>query len=227
MEDIIEFLKQLTDNNDKVWFNAHKDQYLRCKQKFDAFVDDMIAAVNEFDPSIGPLTPADCTWRIYRDTRFSNDKRPYKNYMSCYFAPQGKKGPFSGYYFEVDICDQTGEPRGTIAAGNYYTEPRVLKILREDIDTDHGEALEAALKHARGFTLDDRQMLKRVPRGFDADKPYSDYFRYKNFCVMKQVDVDYITSDDLKTRLIDDFKRIKPFLAFLNRAIEYSIENED
>lgn len=227
MEDIIEFLKRLTDNNDKVWFNAHKDEYVRCKRKFDDFVEEMIPAVQEIDQSIGQLSVSDCTWRIYRDTRFSKDKRPYKNYMGCYFAPEGKKGPYSGYYFEVDICDETGEPRGMIAVGNYYTEPKVLKILREDIDTDQAEALESALDQAKGFKLDDRQMLKRVPRGFHADKPYSEYFKYKNLCIFKMVDVDYITAPGLKSRLVEDFASAKPFLHFLNRAIEYSIENED
>lgn len=226
MESIIEFLKSLSAHNDRPWFNAHKDEYLAAKSRFDSLVEELIAGVREFDPSIGNLTVADCTWRIYRDTRFSKDKRPYKNYMGCYFAPQGKKGPYSGYYFQIGI-DEYGEANGMLATGNYYTEPEVLKILREDIEMDNAEALESAIGHAKGFALDDEQKLKKVPRGFDADKPYSDYLKYKNFCLIKYVPAKYLLDKGFKKKLLKDFSSTAPFLGLLNRAIEYSLENND
>lgn len=225
MKDIIEFLKQLSANNDRVWFNAHKADYQQSKAKFDALVSDLIVGVNEFDPSIGLLSVSDCTWRIYRDTRFSKDKRPYKNYFGCYFAPEGKRGPYSGYYFQIEVSDEDGKVKGMLATGNYETEKRVLQILREDIEYDRAEALEAALEAAKGFSLDTHLMLKRVPKGFDADKPYSDYFKYKNLCLTKFVDEAYVTSDALKERLLSDFASTKQFLGLLNRAVKYAIEN--
>lgn len=227
MKTIIDFLKRLSENNDRVWFNAHKEEYIEAKKHFDALVGELIEGIREFDPSIGNLTAADCTWRIYRDTRFSKDKRPYKNYMGCYFAPAGKKGPYSGYYFQIGIDDANGKAKGMLATGNYYTEPNVLKILREDIEIDHAEALETALANAEGFTLDDEQKLKRVPRGFDADKPYSDFFRYKNFCLVKNKPEEYLLAKDFKEKLLSELSTTKPFLHLLNRAIEYALENNN
>lgn len=225
MKKIIEFLKRLSENNDRVWFNGHKDEYLQAKAIFEALVEELIEGVNKFDPSVGSLSVGDCTWRIYRDTRFSKDKRPYKNYMGCYFAPHGKKGPFSGYYFQVGIDDEDGHVRGMLAAGNYFTEPHVLKILREDIETDQARELEAALAQAKGYVLDDEQKLKRAPRGYNADMPYSEYLKFKNFCLVKVVDEKYLTDKNFKANLLNDLSVAKPFLALLNRAIEYSIEN--
>lgn len=226
MNEILNFLTELSRNNNREWFNAHKDLYLKAKQQFDALVESLIDEVRNFDPEVGPLTVADCTWRIYRDTRFSHDKRPYKTNMGCYFAPQGgKRGPFSGYYFQVGISDEDGSIEGMVAAGNYYTESPVLKILREDIAFDEAETFEEALAEAKGFYLDKEQMLKRVPLGFESDKSYSQYFLYKNFCLVKVVGEKYILADNLKQKLIADFKVTKPFLHFINRAIRYSIEN--
>lgn len=222
MKEIIKFLANLAANNNREWFAAHKDEYLQVKQRFDAFVELLIGRVRELDPSIGSLMIGDCTWRIYRDTRFSHDKRPYKTNMGCYFAPGGKRGPYSGYYFQLGIADEDGSVQGMIATGNYYTEPAVLKILREDIAFDDAKSFTDAMAHAKGFTLDTEQMLKRPARGFDAAKPYSDLFRYKNFCLIKTVDEDYLTSPDLVDRILDDFSVTRPFLHLLNRAIAYT-----
>jgi len=225
MNEIIDFLRELSQHNNREWFNTHKADYLSAKAKFEAIVGSLIPEVREFDPSIGPLTVADCTWRIYRDTRFSHDKRPYKTHMGAYFAPRGKKGPFSGYYFQVAVNDDDCEARGMIATGNYFTEPPVLKILREDIDIDEAKSFNDALAKAKGFKLDTELMLKRVPRGFDASKPYSEYFKYKNFCLIKTVGQEYLTSGNFSRQLIADFRATKPFLDLLNRAVAYVIEN--
>lgn len=227
MNEIIEFLRELSQHNNREWFSAHKAEYLSAKARFEALVESLIPGVREFDPTIGPLTPADCTWRIYRDTRFSSDKRPYKTHMGAYFAPRGKKGPFSGYYFQVAVNDDNLEAQGMIATGNYFTEPSVLKILREDIALDEAKSFSKALARAKGFTLDTEQMLKRVPRGFDATKPYSDFFKYKNFCLIKNVDSDYLTSETFSRQLLDDFRTTKPFLHLLNRAVAYVLENHE
>lgn len=226
MDDIIDFLSQLQANNNREWFNANKDLYLTAKRKFDRLVEELIAQVQGFDRSIGELTVGDCTWRIYRDVRFSADKRPYKTAMGCYFAPGGKRSPFSGYYFEVGADSETGEVQGMLAAGNYYTEPAVLQILREDIAADEDGLFEAALASAKGFVLDSDNMLKRMPRGFNAELPRSKYFLYRNFCLIKKVNVKYLYSRDLVKKIVADFKTTKPFLDFLNRAIAYTLENQ-
>ncbi len=224
MEEILDFLIALNSNNNREWFNAHKDEYIHVKSKFDKFVELLIEKVRGFDDTIGPLSVGDCTWRIYRDTRFSHDKRPYKTQMSCFIAPGGKKGAFSGYYFQVGISDKDGTPQGIVATGNYYTEPNVLRILREDIAFDNAKDFEKTLELASGFKLSDDQMLKRMPRGYDDNMPYSKYYLYKNFCLTKEVGEDYMLSDNFLDNLVGDLKTTEPFLSFINRAVKYSIE---
>ncbi|MCC8072331.1 MAG: DUF2461 domain-containing protein [Bacteroidales bacterium] len=221
MKEIIAYLQHLQFNNNRPWFNDHKDEYLHARALFEGLVERMIGHVNEFDPSIGPLQVKDCTYRIYRDTRFSNDKTPYKQHFGAFLAPQGKKSGFSGYYFQVG-ADDHGFPHGCVlATGNYYCEPAVLKLLREDIELDEGKEFMKALQQAEGWQLDFSEALKRPAKGFPTEKPYSQYFRLKNFCLTKDVSHDYFLSPNLEKRLTSDLASTKPFLDFINRAIAF------
>ena len=79
---IFDFLRQLSAHNDREWFQEHKMLYHSATQEFDKLLTILISRVGEFDPSVRHLQPKDCTWRIYRDVRFSPDKRPYKTHIS-------------------------------------------------------------------------------------------------------------------------------------------------
>ena len=116
MKEVLEFLQDLSEHNDRLWFEANKDQYRAAKARVDRLAVELIDAIRGFDDSIGLLSPNDCTWRIYRDTRFSKDKRPYKTQMGVYVAPGGKKSGFSGYYFQIGAHD-AGH---MLATGNYF-----------------------------------------------------------------------------------------------------------
>lgn len=102
MKQVVEFLTLLHENNDKAWFDSHKEMYKRALSCFEVFTAKLIDGIAAFDPSVRGLTVKDCTWRIYRDTRFSPDKTPYKTHMGAFVAPRGKKGGYSGYYFHVE-----------------------------------------------------------------------------------------------------------------------------
>ncbi|MBP3257987.1 MAG: DUF2461 domain-containing protein [Bacteroidales bacterium] len=101
MKDTLKFLTDLSRNNNKEWFDANKSRYLEAKSKVEAITGDVLAGIRSFDDTIGPLSPKDCTYRIYRDQRFSKDKTPYKTHMGVYINRGGKKSGYSGYYFRV------------------------------------------------------------------------------------------------------------------------------
>ena len=226
MEQIIDFLRRLAANNNREWFQAHKNEYKECKGIFDRHVEQVIEGIRSFDASIGTLTPGECTYRIYRDTRFSADKTPYKTHMGAFVAPGGKKSGFSGYYFQTGPEEEGYDAGCFIATGNYYAEPPVLRILREDIDIDEEGEFEGAISGAAGsgFSLDRENELKRVPKGYDASHPRADLLRLRNFCLTKQASPAYFMKPDWKNRLVTDFKATKPFLDLINRAITYSRE---
>ena len=79
MKEIIAYLRRLQANNNREWFNAHKDEFLKHQARFHELVEEVIKEIAVFDPVMANLTPKDCTYRIYRDVRFSSDKSPYKN----------------------------------------------------------------------------------------------------------------------------------------------------
>ena len=113
MKQVVEFLTLLHENNDKAWFDSHKEMYKRALSCFEVFTAKLIDGIAAFDPSVRGLTVKDCTWRIYRDTRFSPDKTPYKTHMGAFVAPRGKKGGYSGYYFHVEpVWDERSWSQG-------------------------------------------------------------------------------------------------------------------
>ena len=220
MKEVLQFLRELSEHNEKPWFEANKKRYLAAKERVDALAVELIAAIRAFDDTIGPLAPKDCTWRIYRDTRFSHDKRPYKTQMGVYVCRGGKKSGFSGYYFQIGAPD-SGH---MLAAGNYYCEPPVLKILREDILYGKGDFRNILAAADPRMVLDLSESLKRSPAGFPAEGPDAAFFKLKNFCLVWQPDDRFITDKNLVDRLAAVFQTTKPFLDYLNRAIEYSRE---
>ena len=220
MKQVLQFLQDLSEHNDKPWFEANKQRYLAARGRMDQLAVELIAAIREFDDTIGPLTPKDCTWRIYRDTRFSKDKRPYKTQMGVYVAPGGKKSGFSGYYFQIGAPD-SGH---MLATGNYFCTPPVLKVLREDIELGGNEFRNILSQVDPRMKLDLSETLKRAPAGFPADGPDATFYKLKNFCMIWEPDNRFVTGNNLAERLAAVFKTTKPFLDFLNRAIDYCRE---
>ena len=217
MKEVLKYLNALSRNNNREWFMANKQRYLSAKATMDSFATELIDAIRSFDDSIGPLAVKDCTWRIYRDVRFSADKSPYKTHFGVYVARGGKKSGYSGYYFHVG-ARQTGN---IIASGNYFCLPSVLKILREDIMLGEGDFRQILSAVDPRMTLDTSESLKRVPQGFPIDSPDSEYFKLKNFCLVNIPDDAFVTAPNLVERLADIFKTTKPFLDYINRAIDY------
>ena len=226
MDTIIRFLRALRDNNNRPWFMAHKDEYQRCQQRFETLTASLIEGVSSFDDTVRGLQPKDCTYRIYRDVRFSADKSPYKTHMGCYICPGGKKSGYVGYYFHIGTGGQDSDGYPTahlLAVGDYCYEPRVLQILREDIVNGEGDFDRIVHQECSPlFWLDQTGALRRNPKGFPPDAPYSEYLRLKTFCLCYEPDDDFITAPDLAANVTELFRTTLPFTRYINRAIDYS-----
>lgn len=137
MKEILDFLRDLDNNNHREWFNANKDRYQEVLKKWYAFCESLITEIGRFDKDIAPLTIKDCTYRIYRDTRFSKDKSPYKTHFGAFLAKGGKKSMHAGYYFHIGTGNSREYPHAhMLASGNYCYDKRAVKILREDISDE-------------------------------------------------------------------------------------------
>ena len=223
MKTVLQFLRDLAQHNDRAWFNEHKERYLAVQQRWNEFCESLIGEIGAFDPDIARLTLRDCTYRIYRDTRFSPDKSPYKTHFGIFLAPGGKKSMHAGYYFHVGTGESNEYPQGhMLAAGNYCYEPKAIQILREDI-SDGWESFQnevLAVADPR-FVVDQEGALKRVPKGYAPDAPYADWMRLKSYCLVMNVDDDFITQPDLAKRVADLFRTTKPFNDYINRAVDF------
>lgn len=214
----LSFLRQLISNNNREWFQANKELYLACKADFEQFTTDYINAMLSVEPQLAGLKPADCMWRIYRDTRFSLDKTPYKNHFGTFLAQKGgKKSQYGGYYFHLqpDAC--------MFAAGMWCPEKDLMLSLRQSVydNYDELEDLMQAPSFRRYFTdFDSYYSLKTVPHGYPRDFEHADWLKLKTFTITCPLSEEDVCRPDFLDLLVDISKAAKPLNDFLNYTLE-------
>src|SRR4051812_42810879 len=97
-KETLQFLADLKENNNREWFNENKEKFVAANENFIGFIQSVIGEVGEFDHSVGELDPKDSVFRIYRDTRFSKDKTPYKTFFAATLLGKGTGCGIAGYY---------------------------------------------------------------------------------------------------------------------------------
>ena len=213
----LDFLSALKKNNTKPWFDAHRTEYERGKADHQAFVKSMITGIAAFDPSVKGLEVKECVFRINRDIRFSNDKRPYKNNFGAAFSEGGKKSSAPGYYLHL-------EPGSSFLAGGVWRpEAEQLNAIRQEIDYNLEEF--AGILNAKEFkkyfsTLDREDVLKTVPKGYSKDNPALEYLQLKSFTVTHEIPDEKILSLDFTAYCSKVFMALFPLNRFLKRAVE-------
>jgi len=216
----IKFLKDLKKNNNKPWFDSHRNEYENAKQDYANFIQLVIDRHGKTDPGIVSLKPKDCMFRINRDIRFSKDKTPYKVNFGASINRGGKKSIFGGYYFH---CEPGGE--SFVGGGLWVPMPPELKKVRQEIDYCFDEfkkiIFSKKFKTIYGdlYRGDDMSLVK-VPQGFEKDNPAADYIKLKSFISMKSLTDKDILSKDLVKITTDAFETLYPLLQFINRSFE-------
>lgn len=212
----LRFLKDLKKNNNKPWFEKNKDLYLGAKQDIEHLVEQVIERFGKIDPEIANLQPKDCTYRIYRDVRFSKDKTPYKINIGAYLNKGGKKTPSAGYYMHF-------EPGRNMAGGGLWMPmaPELNKV-RQEIDYSFAEwnsILKArAFKKSFPEGLEKEEQLSRPPKGYDEENPAIEYLKLKSFIVTRSFTDAEVQSKSFVKELLKTFESMKDFVYFLNRA---------
>ncbi len=218
MEKIVNFLNELKINNNRDWFNDNKSIFKSHQNDFENFVNKLIVGIKDFDNEIGLLNPKDCIFRIYKDTRFSKDKTPYKTNFGAYISKGGRKSPNAGYYIHI-------EPNESFAGGGIYNpQPPVLKAIRTDIFEDSQQLKDIIEeKHFKEiFSEIYGEKLKTAPRGFPKDYKDIDLLRFKSYAVIhKFIDKDVI-SDNFTTKALDIFKLQKKYNDYFNIILKNS-----
>ncbi|MGI9091774.1 MAG: DUF2461 domain-containing protein [Gemmatimonadaceae bacterium] len=220
----LKFLRALARNNRKEWFEENRATYEReVKLPLQILVEEVDARLGTIAPEITG-SPKRSVFRIHRDVRFSNDKSPYKTNAACWFhhrdaghsvGTQAVHGG-AGLYFQI-------APGDCMIAGGIWMPPTsALKVLREKIAEDHEEldAIigETAFRRAFG-KLSEESVLKRPPRGFDADHPAAHLLRFKSFTVGRALTDEEVLSPRLPDIVARRYSVMLPFVRWLNSAL--------
>lgn len=228
MQSVLDFLYDLSIHNDREWFNANKNRYVEANNTFNTFAVELARRLGEIDPQIGRQQLKDMTYRIYRDVRFSKYKQPYKTHFGAFICKGGKKSPYSGYYFQIGVEGQGNfEGANLLATGDYILDTKALRVLREDISMGGGEFGKLVRRCDPCFEMDFEGCLKKVPTGFPSDCPDADYLRLKKYCMCYSAPDSFMTAPGLLERTVELFKTTTPLLHYINRGIEYAIEEQN
>lgn len=217
MRQIFDFLRALRVNNNREWFAAHKAEYLEAKAKADSLAQGLIDLVATVEPEASRLSVSDCTYRIYRDTRFSSDKTPYKTHIGIFVNPPlGKKGITCGHYLHL-------EPDNVLfAAGTICHPAPVLKALRRSVydEIDEYRSIVEDPEFRRYFREIGDDPLKTAPKGFPKDWEHIGYLKPRNFIASDPLDEEMVCSPDFFDRLAPVVVQAARFNRFMNFTIE-------
>ena len=215
-----DFLKKLSANNNREWFNANKEKYEQAKNNAEQFVDALISKVNQHDQLETP-SGKKSLYRIYNDVRFAKDKSPYNPRFAGYLK---RSKPFlrGGYYFWI-------RPGGThIACGFSYPNADDLKRIRQDIErnyTDWNKLLK--LKSIQSnFGKMKGELVKTAPRGFQSDHPAIDLLRYKQFWFEHSFTDKEVLTPDFLLHVNNTFKSIRPFFNYMSEVLTTDLNGE-
>ena len=217
MKNTIAFLKKIKKNNNTPWMHAHKDEYIVAKKEFEFLVQELIVRIQEWDPKLPHLEVKECTFRFNRDIRFSDNKSPYKENFGAWFGYGGKKSSLPGYYLHVS-------PKEIFVAGGVWMpEADELTSIRRYI-VKHGVKFEKILtdkkfkKVFKGLSTD--HMLKRAPKGFDADNEFVEFLKYKSFTVSAPLTLEQLMKPGFGKIADSQMRLIKSFNYFLYDALK-------
>jgi len=214
------FLRGLARNNAREWFHAHKDEYEQyVRGPFLSLIADAQPALREVSEHYraDPKSVGGSLFRIHRDTRFSHDKKPYKEWQGArFFHARSKEVEAPSFYLHL----QPGNC--FIGAGLWHPEPESLRRLRHFIVDNPGSWAAAA--HAKNFRkrfdMDDSEMLTRPPRGYPADFAYIDDLRRKNLVALRAIDDATMTGPRLLATIGKDLQQLGPFMDYLCAGLD-------
>ena len=218
-ENVIPFLTELAQNNNREWFASNKKWYQQSMDDFKLFIDELIPHLAQVDRSLLGLSAKDCVYRIYRDVRFSKNKAPYKINFGASISPGGRKSKYAGFYIHI-------EPTGTSITGGgiYQPHPAILKALRTEFYNVPEELIDIInytkfKKHFKeGLWAHDK--LKIAPKGFPKDFEHIDLLRNKHYIAMYELSKSDISNSNLIIKLTDVFDAMYPLNRLMNSIID-------
>ena len=215
----LQFLTELSQNNDREWFHAHAGGYAAAKENVLHTAQALISEIGRFDRSVCLVDPKRCLFRIARDTRFSHDKSPYKPNFGLLLHALGTKAKEGapGYYFHI-------QPQASfVSCGVYCPPPDILRNIRKSI-FDNWEEFESILHPARPVAWEglcrDEDALKRVPNGFPKEHPAASSLMLKHYYLLVPLTDAALQSPDIAKKAAGYYETMQPFSKFIEDAVK-------
>ncbi|HEY5745621.1 MAG TPA: DUF2461 domain-containing protein [Chryseolinea sp.] len=215
-----DFLKKLSVNNDRDWFNVHKAQYERAKENAEQFMDGLIAKMNTHD-HLETLSGKKSLYRIYNDVRFAKDKSPYNPRFAGYLR-RSKPQLRGGYYIWI----APGVTR--VGCGFSYPNADDLRRIRHDISAnpDDWKKMLRAKAITSNFGAMAGEQVKTTPRGFSADDPAIELLRFKQYWFEKSFTDREALAADFLLHVNRTFKSIRPFFDYMSDVLGTDMNGE-
>jgi uncharacterized protein (TIGR02453 family) len=212
----LKFLRSLKRNNRRDWFNAHKDEYeAHVRQPMIAMIERLADDFRDFAPEL-IASPKASLYRIYRDTRFSPNKTPYKTHAAAVFPPRGlPKHEGAGLYFHISPDEVW------IGGGIYAPQTPQLVALREHIaaNVEHLRSIVEAPSFRRRVGAIEGQRLLRVPRGYPKEHEAAEFLKFRQFIAGRELPGGFTTSPKFHATVLTVFREVMPFARFLNEPL--------
>ena len=210
-----QFLSDLEKNNNREWFNDHKALYTEAHENTIEFIEHLIDELGHFDEELKKIDAKKSLFRIYRDTRFSKNKEPYKNNFGASLG-MGKGSQKAGFYIHIQ------PEKSFIGGGLYHPESPNLKKVRNEISLFHDEFLKIIenkdFKKIYGKLNEDDKLVK-VPNGFEKDHPLGEYLKLKSFVALHPMaDSDFQNPKSIDN-IVNDLKVLHPLNNYINIAL--------
>lgn len=217
-KEAFQFLEELKENNNTEWFHSQKKRYEDYKKFYHGLIAAVLSELKKWDPTLEPLEPKHCTFRINRDIRFSKDKSPYKTNMGMWFTQNKNHKNSPGYYIHYE------KGASFIAGGVWCPEPDQLKKIRKEIEFFY-EDLEAIVT-AKAFTdtfqtltREEGNVLKKAPKDVNPNHPAIEFLKLKSFTAAFPIQDDAFDAPDFHTKIAQQLAVLKPFNDFLRRGL--------
>jgi uncharacterized protein (TIGR02453 family) len=208
-----DFLRDLSENNHREWFQAHKPRYEKAHANMIAFAEALMDRLLESDQLV-PMSGKKILFRIYRDVRFSKNKAPYKNHFSGRFK---RDTPWlrGGYYFHL-------MPGGSFLAGGFWgPDKEDMKRIRDEfvMDAQPMREIMADPDFVKHFGTIRGKALKTAPKGFDREHPDIDLIRMKQWIVSEEFSDEEVMGEDLVEKMAQGYEAMRPFFDYMSEVL--------
>ncbi len=215
---IVNYLSELSMNNEREWYHAHKEEYKKANAEFEALLQALMLEIGNFDSSILNYAPKELTFKLVRDTRFSHDKSPYNPAFRAHISSKGKLPVPVGYYLMIKPGDQSFLGGG-LFADMFKDATRMVR----DYIAQNGEEWERVIhepEFEKYFTVRG-SALKNVPSGYEKEHPQAEYLKFKSWYLEYPLkDEELGDADAFLAKAVECFRIMKPFNDYLNKALE-------